>query len=61
MNPQIILGIVRHLLTLGGGAGLAISDNELMTAISAMMTIGSFAWSIFEKVRARRGITIDVH
>jgi hypothetical protein len=53
---SIILGIVRHLLTAFGGGlsaqGLATSD-DIAAAIGAAVTLIGFAWSVFEKYRAR--------
>ena len=54
MNTQIILGIVRHLLTAAGAGGAVVSDNDLMTVISSLVAIGSTAWSIYEKFQAAK-------
>lgn len=47
-----ILGVIRHLLTsIGGGlvaGGLATQD-DLTTAIAAVMTLIGFAWSLWDK------------
>lgn len=54
---DIILGVVRHSLTAGGGAlvtsGLANSQT-LDEAVGAVMTLLGVAWSIWEKYKSRR-------
>lgn len=46
---QIIFGILRHLLTFGGGAGMVYSDNELMTVASIIVTVIGIIWSVINK------------
>jgi hypothetical protein len=52
MNKQAILGIVRHVLTFGGGFmtqnGLA-SGEEVTTGISAVVTLIGVIWSVMSK------------
>ena len=52
MNKQAILGIVRHILTFGGGVmtqkGLA-SGEEVTTGISAVVTLIGVIWSVLSK------------
>ena len=52
MNKQAILGIVRHVLTFGGGVmpqnGLA-SGEEVTTGISAVVTLIGVIWSVMSK------------
>lgn len=47
-----ILGVIRHILTLGGGYftadGLATQD-EVTTAVSAAVALVGFVWSIIDK------------
>lgn len=54
MNTQVILGILRHVLTMAGTTSVMVSDNELQTLVSALVTAGSIAWSIFEKYQASK-------
>ena len=52
MNKQAILGIVRHILTFGGGFmtqnGLATGE-EVTTGVSAAVTLIGFIWSVMSK------------
>lgn len=52
MNSTVILGVVRHLLSTGGGAALlsgAVSDDDLQKIIGAVLSIGSVIWSVMQK------------
>lgn len=59
MNKEMILGIVRHGLTFGGGfitsAHYATND-DVTTAVGALMTLIGFVWSIIQKVRANQNL-----
>ena len=52
MNKQAILGIVRHILTFGGGFmtqnGLATGE-EVTTGVSAVVTLIGVIWSVMSK------------
>lgn len=54
MYTSIILGLIRHLLTAGGGAlvakGLVDTDtaNQL---VGALITLGGGIWSIVDKLK----------
>lgn len=48
MNTAIFLGILRHIITIAGGATL-VSDSELQTIIGALVALAGVAWSIYEK------------
>ena len=52
MNKESILGIVRHMLTFGGGFmtqnGMA-TDSEVITGVSAAVTLIGVIWSIMSK------------
>ena len=52
MNKQAILGIIRHILTFGGGFmtqnGIA-TDSEVTTGVSAAVTLVGVIWSILSK------------
>lgn len=58
MTKDVILGFVRHLLTFGGGFiaadGLAAAD-EVTTAVSALVTLVGFVWSVVEKKKNKNG------
>ena len=47
-----LLGIVRHILTFGGGfmtqAGIA-SDDQVTTGVSAIVTLVGLVWSVLNK------------
>lgn len=49
MNINMLAGLLRHLLTASGGAGLAISDNDIIQILSALATIGGILWSLYNK------------
>ncbi len=52
MNKEAILGVVRHILTFGGGFVVAygIGNTEMANdAIGAIMTLVGIAWSIYDK------------
>lgn len=49
MNKDVVLGVVRHLLTFGGGyvAAKGIVDQALVNeGIGAIMTLIGLAWSV---------------
>ena len=52
MSKEAILGIVRHILTVGGGfmtqAGIA-SDDQVTTGVSAIVTLVGLVWSVLNK------------
>ena len=52
MNKDSILGIVRHILTFGGGFmtqnGMATQD-DITTGVSAVVTLVGVIWSILSK------------
>jgi hypothetical protein len=54
----IIFGLLRHLLTTAGGAGmlagLTISDSNLMTVASAIVVVVGAGWSWLQKRQAAR-------
>lgn len=52
MQMQVILGLIRHILTTVGGAGITnglLSDSDLQAAVGAIITLVGIAWSIYEK------------
>ena len=56
MNVDVILGVIRHALTFGGGylvtAGYADQAN-VETGVGALVTLLGLAWSIAHKVKAK--------
>ncbi len=46
---KIVGALLRHALTLGGGAGLAVSDSQIETLVSAIMILIGIAHSLYEK------------
>lgn len=53
---QVILGIVRHVLTAGGGALVALDfakDEQITAVIPAIVTLAGFIWSVVDKIRNR--------
>lgn len=51
---DVLNGIIRHLITSLGGAGLVISEDETQMAAAALVTLGGFIWSIYEKYKAAK-------
>lgn len=52
MNKEVILGLVRHILTFGGGFIVAqglVDQSMLSDGIGAVMTILGIAWSAYDK------------
>lgn len=52
MNWVQISGIVRHVLTFGGGFIVAkgwISEGVMLDIVGAIITIGGVIWSMFDK------------
>lgn len=50
MNKEKIMGLVRHILTFGGGYAVAqgwVDEETMLTLVGAAITIGGTAWSIF--------------
>ena len=56
MNPvtiRIVAGVIRHILTAVGGAGL-LSDDELYQIISAIVLLVGLGWSMYQKIQQQR-------
>lgn len=52
MTGEQIAGVVRHLLTVAGGAlvtGGVLDEQTLLLAAGAIATLAGVAWSIFAK------------
>jgi hypothetical protein len=55
MNKEQVLGVVRHILTFGGGIVVSrgLLDEATMTAVvGAVITIGGALWSILAPEKA---------
>jgi len=52
MNMDTVLGIVRHILTFGGGLLVTkgvVDEGTMTTAVGALVTIIGAVWSVIEK------------
>jgi hypothetical protein len=64
MNREAILGLVRHLLTFGGGfavSGGYLAEADLPTAVGAALTLIGIVWSALSPEKkaaaeARKGV-----
>ena len=63
MNKESILGIIRHILTFGGGFmtqnGIA-TDSEVTTGVSAAVTLVGVIWSILSKKKSTKYIMMPM-
>jgi len=54
---ESILGLVRHLLTFGGGLlvsnGLIEDAATMETLVGAILTVAGGAWSLYDKIKNR--------
>lgn len=56
MNKDRVFGLVRHVLTFGGGYAVAQGwlDEETMTAlVGALITVGGAVWSFMAPEKAK--------
>lgn len=57
--PSNTAASIRHLLTFVGGylaaRGVA-TDEEINAVVGALLTLGSFAWSLWQKHQVRRAL-----
>lgn len=56
MNAEMVMGLVRHLMTFGGGFMVAqgyATQDEMTAGVSAFVTLVGVAWSVVVKWRAR--------
>lgn len=53
---QVILGVLRHLLTAGGGAlatnGL-IGSSDVELGVGAVLTLVGLVWSVWQKLNSK--------
>lgn len=55
MNWEQISGVLRHVLTFGGGFIVAkgwLSEGVMLDIVGAIITIGGVIWSMFNKTEA---------
>ncbi len=53
MNKAAILGLLRHVLTFGGGAGVSagyLVESDLTAAVAAIITLAGILWSVVDKL-----------
>lgn len=58
MSKEIILGIVRHVLTFAGGILVAkglLEQGVLAEIIGGVMTVAGGIWSVIDKAKAIKG------
>ncbi len=58
MNKAAVLGIIRHMLTFGGGAGVSagyLAESDLTAAVSAIITLAGILWSVVDKLLQEEG------
>jgi hypothetical protein len=56
MKNNPFLGVLRHVLTFGGGyltSSGVVSASDLEAAIGAIVTLIGVAWSIYEKQKGK--------
>ena len=56
MNMEMVLGLVRHLLTFGGGFVVAkgwLDEGSVTEVVGAAITIIGSVWSVFQKKEAK--------
>jgi hypothetical protein len=52
MNIEMVLGLVRHLLTFGGGYLVTkgiVDEATVGTAVGSIITLGGIVWSVIAK------------
>jgi hypothetical protein len=60
MNKETVLGVVRHILTFGGGALVVkgyTDEAGLEEAVGAIVALIGFAWSIKIKIKEKKNET----
>ncbi len=54
MNQEMVLGIVRHVLTIAGGAAASagvVTEADIPVLVGALTALAGVAWSIIAKRR----------
>ena len=57
MNKPVILGFIRHILTIAAGSLASrgvIGENEVEIAVGAALAIGGLVWSAIDKKRSAK-------
>jgi hypothetical protein len=52
MNMEALMGVIRHILTFGGGFLVAkglVDEETMLQAVAALATLIGLGWSIFAK------------
>lgn len=52
MSKEQVMGVVRHVLTFGGGFVIAkgwASEADIATAVAALVSLVGVVWSFFDK------------
>lgn len=53
---EVILGIIRHLLTAGGGVLVSngiLEAGQVETAVGAVLALVGIVWSVWDKKKAK--------
>ena len=61
MNRTMLVGLIRHLLTFGGGymvANGSMDQGESEQLVGALCSVIGLLWSAYEKHMARRAMTL---
>lgn len=56
MNWEMIQGVVRHLLTFGGGflvTNGSLGQSDMEAGVGAVITLVGIVWSVFNKKKAK--------
>lgn len=50
---EVLAGILRHVLTAAGGAGMVVADDEIQMVAAGLITLGGLVWSVIQKRRGK--------
>jgi hypothetical protein len=56
MNKEQVLGIIRHILTFGGGIAVAkgvLDEGTVTLIVGGAVTIAGTVWSIVDKIKGK--------
>lgn len=62
MIKELVLGVVRHVLTVLGGGLVTqgyLDASELSTGVGAVLALIGIAWSIWDKTRTKK-LTVEL-
>ena len=55
MNKEYILGVIRHILTFGGGLlvskGIGLEEQMMLEAVGSIITLIGIIWSVRQKAQ----------